>query len=275
MTETTISAVEKLRALKAREVGPDAVMEYFRAHKAELEAVMPRGSNPDRLLQMAIMAVRQQPVLTDCTVSSLFGAVMACATIGLEPGSAFGHVTLIPFADNRTKRLDVQVIIGARGLVELVRRSGAVLSIHAYVAHQADEFDVWLGTERRIIHKPSMDEPRGPVIAAYAVAHMASGGTEIEFMTRAEINRIMSYSMTRGQSGPWRDHFSEMARKTVLRRLCKYMPMSREANMALAIDGQAVTPQDIASGIVEEEMPAEFIDGEEIEIVESTEVEVE
>ena len=42
-----------------------------------------------------------------------------------------------------------------------------------------------------------------------------------------------------GFDAPWRDHFDEMAKKTCIRKLCKYLPMSDTVMNAVAIDEAA------------------------------------
>jgi recombination protein RecT len=61
---------------------------------------------------------------------------------------------------------------------------------------------------------------------------MKDGGVQFEVMSRSEIDGIRSRSKSSG-SGPWVTDYPEMARKTVLRRLCKYLPMSSELASAM------------------------------------------
>ena len=49
---------------------------------------------------------------------------MRCAQLGLEPGSGMGQAYLIPFKD------ECQFIIGYRGLLNLVYRSGHLRSLN-------------------------------------------------------------------------------------------------------------------------------------------------
>jgi len=70
------------------------------------------------------------------------------------------------------------------------------------------------------------------------VAKLKDGGIQFEVMTRAEIEAVRAQSKA-GKSGPWVTHFEEMAKKTVIRRLFKYLPVSIEVQRAVSLDEQA------------------------------------
>jgi hypothetical protein len=87
-------------------------------------------------------------------------------------------------------------------------------------------------------HEPDWSENPGPAVAVYAVAKLKDGGTQSEVMTKAQIDAIRSRSRASGE-GPWVSDYDEMARKTVVRRLCKYLPLSVELADALDEDARA------------------------------------
>ena len=61
----------------------------------------------------------------------------------------------------------------------------------------------------------------------------------------------MKSSQSRGQWGPWKDHYAEMGRKTVIRRLAKYLPLSIEFSTAAALDGQADAGEQDMPGVLD------------------------
>lgn len=82
----------------------------------------------------------------------------------------------------------------------------------------------------------------------YAVAVLKGGGVQFEVMSRAEVEAVRAQSKA-GKSGPWVTHWDEMARKSVVRKLFKYLPVSIEAVRAVEIDeksdrGEAITEED-------------------------------
>ena len=220
------------------------------AFKNQMAMALPKTLTADRLTRIVMTEFRKTPALLRCDQQSLFGAVLQCAALGLEPGSALGHCYLLPYGKT------CQLIIGYRGMIDLARRSGQIVSLSAYVVHEADDFHYELGLHPDIRHTPSPSADRGPVIYVYAVAVLKDGGVQFEVMSRAEVESVRSRSKA-GKSGPWVSDWDAMAKKTVIRRLFKYLPVSIEAVRATEIDertdrGETLTEQDL--------LDAEYID---------------
>ena len=109
MDTTNIQTLKQRAKLPARQAGGGTVAEFFQANKNSMAAVLPRHINPERMLKIALHAVRAVPQLMECTTESLMGAVMTCAQLGLEPNTVLGHAYLIPFRNKKANRTDVQV----------------------------------------------------------------------------------------------------------------------------------------------------------------------
>lgn len=71
------------------------------------------------------------------------------------------------------------------------------------------------------------------------MAKLRDGGYSFEFMSLHQVLEIMKATQSKGKYGPWLDHFTEMGRKTVIRRLAKYLPLSIEFQTAVALDSMA------------------------------------
>jgi recombination protein RecT len=214
--------------------------------KQQIALALPKHMTADRLARIALTEVRRNPELGKCDQASFLGAVMQCAALGLEPGGALGHCYLIPFKNNRKNIIEVQFLVGYRGMIDLARRSGQILSIEARSVYSKDKFKVRLGLDSTIEHEPAWEEAdRGEITFVYAVAKLKDGGTQFDVMSRAELTTIRNSSQgyktaeRYGKSSPWHDHFEEMAKKTVIRRLFKYLPVSIEMQRAVGLDEQA------------------------------------
>jgi recombinational DNA repair protein RecT len=138
-----------------------------------------------------------------------------------------------------------------------------VKSITARVAYAGDQFEVRLGTDEGITHIPALTG-RGDAIAVYAIATLDTGAQAFDFMAVEDVEKIRTRSKS-GNSGPWRTDWEEMARKTVVRRLCKYLPLSPELAGALDAD-EAMTGHDRRTGEVVLQHAGEVIEAETVQL---------
>jgi recombination protein RecT len=214
--------------------------------KPEIARALPKHMNPDRMARIATTVLRQTPALGRCTPESFLGALMTASQLGLEPGP-LGEAYLVPYGNTAT------FIPGYRGLVKLAYQSGMVATVSAQVVHEADEFDFAFGLDPFLTHKPALVEDPGKVVAAYAMVRFKDGASNFEVMSVAQVEAIRKRSKASG-NGPWVTDWEAMARKTVLKRLSKWMPLSSEFAAAAAQDG--VVRTDITSDVTE------YIDGE-------------
>lgn len=274
LKQAVAPAVARERAVEAVKK-PTTMLGIVRSKEfqSQMAMALPKTMTAERLTRIVMTECRKVPALLNCAPESFFGAVLQCAQLGLEPGNALGHCYLLPFGNGKAKdgRPNCQLIIGYRGMIDLARRSGQILSINAYCVHQSDDFSYELGLHPDIHHAPASVADRGPVSFVYAVAQLKGGGVQFEVMSRAEIEEVRKTSKA-GQSGPWSSHWEEMAKKTVIRRLFKYLPVSIEAVRAVEADekadrGEVVTPSDVfdSTFVDKGEAPEEPIDWDSVE----------
>ena len=64
--------------------------------QSNLQAVAASQVDPQRMMRLIANACRTTPKLRECDPMSLLGALMTCASIGIEPNSVLGHAYLIP-----------------------------------------------------------------------------------------------------------------------------------------------------------------------------------
>lgn len=227
--------------------------------KQQIAAALPKHMTSERMARIVLTEVRKVPKLMECDQMSLMGAVMQASQLGLEPGAALGHCYLLPF--NKRKKegnqwvttTECQLIIGYRGMLDLSRRSGQILSLEARAIYEKDHYVIRMGLDSTIEHEPAWElDDRGAPLFFYAVAKLKDGGVQFEVMSVREINAIrdnsqgykaavdaaLKYNKEKPDS-PWVTHYDEMAKKTVIRRLFKYLPVSIEMQRAVGLDEAA------------------------------------
>ena len=205
-----------------------------------VRAAVPAHVKPERLFQVAYLALSRQPALLECSAISVLRGVVIGAQLGLDISGIGGMAYLVPFYNSRTREKEVQFIIGYRGMIELARRSGDVAWIYPGIVYANEQFDYQVNPIPRLQHVPILQEDaRGPMIGAYAIAVFrdASVPPMPWAMTKAQIDKIRGRSQAK-DNGPWVSHYPEMAMKTAIRGLAKYIPASSELNQALDYEDQ-------------------------------------
>lgn len=234
----------KARAMAAPQQNqPPTLGAQVQRMEKEFALAMPKGMEATQLVRDALTCLRQTPQLAECEPSTVLGALMSCAQLGLRPG-VLGQAYLLPLWNGRNRRREAQLVIGYQGLTELIHRSGAVQMIASRVVYSNDEFMFEYGlAEDKLIHRPPTSGPRGEPVAFYAIARMKDGGyamTDVMSVTDMEAYRD-KYAMAKKKDGtvvgPWVTEFVPMAQKTMIRQLAKMLPKSPEVQRAITHDG--------------------------------------
>lgn len=176
----------------------------------------------------AMQHLGKNTYLATATHKSILESVLNVAQIGLTLNPALKLAYLVP----RRVGQDVVCILepSYQGLCKLATDTGSVKNIYAEIVYQNDQFERILGTENKIIHKPKNSD-RGDAIGVYAVAHLFDGRCQTEWMDNLEVYEIRDYSESykafkagKVKDCIWERNEFEMWRKTVIKRLCKYLP---------------------------------------------------
>jgi recombination protein RecT len=205
--------------------------------KSEIQRALPAHLKPERFIRVALTAMTKTPKLAECDKASFFNCLLSLSQLGIEPDGRRAH--LIPFENRKRGVVECQLIIDYKGIVELVMRSGNVSNIHADVVCENDIFRYDKGEIKA--HQIDFKRERGTVYAAYAICRFKDGTEKSEVMTRDEIESIRKRSRA-GQAGPWVTDWNEMAKKTVFRRLSKWLTLSPEQRDVLEKDDDQLEP---------------------------------
>lgn len=186
----------------------------------QFEAALPKHVTVEKFTRVAMTAIQNQPDLASVDRQSLFGAIVRLAQDGLLPDGR--EAAIVKFGNK------AQAMPMIAGVLKKVRQSGDVSKVSAQVVYEKDEFVWHLGFDEDVTHNPPpLDQPRGKAIGAYATAVLKDGSRLLEVMNFDEIEQVRKVSRASG-NGPWVQWWGEMARKTVMRRLSKRLPMSTD-----------------------------------------------
>lgn len=219
----------------AKKDNKSMMADYVKSMKGDIAKALPSMITPERFTRIVMTALNTTPQLAECTPQSFLSAMMCSAQLGLEPNTPLGQAYLIPY---KNKGVDeVQFQLGYKGLLQLAYRSGDISVISAHVVYSNDKFTCEYGLEPKLSHIPA-DKDRGEAIKVYAVFKTKTGGYGFEVMTMDEVKEYANkYSRSANSSySPWTTNFEEMAKKTVLKKVLKYAPMSTDFVRATSMD---------------------------------------
>lgn len=204
----------------------------------DIRTVLPPSMDVRRFARVSLLAISKNPDLLSCTPSSIIRSIIEAAEIGLEPTGSLNRAWLVPFKPKDEPK-QAQLMIGYQGYADLIREADARRRVVAEVVYEGDHFKVIKGTETpRIEHEPAFKtEDPTKITHAYAIVFYPDGTNQFEVMTRVQIELARAKSKQRNGAA-WTEGYGQMSRKTALRRLSNYTPLSAKAADAIARDDE-------------------------------------
>lgn len=210
------------------------VHDFMKSQENLIAKVLPKTITPERMLGIFTMILKSNPQLARCSQKSLIGAVIQTAQLGLQPGN-IGHIHLVPFKNAGVD--EVQLIIGYKGLIELVNRSGRASVLNAEVVYENDEFEYEQGLNPILRHIPTSGD-RGDKKGVYCIAkNLLANEKVFVYLDKKDIEKVKNASKAKNSEySPWTTWPSEMWKKTAVKRITKMLPLSTEQQSALSAD---------------------------------------
>lgn len=198
----------------------------------------------------AMTEIKKNPALLECDGSSILGAILQSAQIGLSLDSNLQHAALVSYFDKKSGKKKCQFQPMYKGILKLVYRANDLLHASAYVIKDQDEWEFSIvNGEQKSLFRPKLSD-RGQLKGVFSVLEFKNGSRIITPMGKDEIDKCRLSSKT---SYIWDAHLDEMAKKTVMKRSCKYLNMDEGLSRAITLDDLAEEGIDQGN---------EFFDGE-------------
>lgn len=234
--------------------GGETFQALLKRMQPQIEKALPKHISPDRMARVALTAYNSNSKLKECNPMSVLAAVLISAQLGLEVNTPLGQAYIIPYGKQ------AQFQIGYKGLLDLAYRSGEYQVIYAMEVYENDEFDFAYGLDPYLTHKPAR-EPKGEPVYYYAVYKTRNGGSNFRVWSREKIEKHAkkySQAVQKGWTSPWKTDFDAMAKKTVLKDLLKYAPLSIEMAQQISTDNTVGTSIDADGQVQTEYIDVEF-----------------
>lgn len=233
MSNLTQQNNKQVEIIKRKE---KTIYDMIASNMQSIKSSLPKHITAEKMARLCFSTIVRSPQLLNAEASSLLACILEASAIGLEPDPR-GLAYIVPYKGK------LQLIIGYKGYMELAYRSDKVSQIFAETVHKNDKFEFALGLEPKLIHVPNLDE-RGELFAVYAVAKMKDGTSNFIVLGKNEIekSRNASQSANGGKGSeysPWNTYTEEMWKKTAIKKLCKYLPLSVDIQKADVLESQS------------------------------------
>jgi len=178
------------------------------------------------------------------------GAIIQSAQLGLEPDGLGARAYIIPRRNRRKPGtpLEANFQVGYQGLMELARRSKEIARFDVHEVYEGDSFSFAYGLKPALHHVPKGETNEAKITHVYAIGTLTNGHSQFEVMTRAQVEAHREkYSQDTREDSAWQTAWPQQAKKTVIIKVCKYLPASVELQTAIALaeHDEIGLPQDL------------------------------
>lgn len=198
-----------------------------------------------RFVTSLITLVAMNPSLKDCEQSTIVSAALQAESLDLPLNNQLGFDYVVPFKDTKNNRIVAQFQIGWKGMVQLAIRSNQMKKIHAIEVRAGElvRFNPIINDfEFSYLTNPE-ERKNAPVIGYYAFFETTNGYIQELYWTKEEMEyHALEYSQAyksdkaKGwKNSFWTKDFDEMSKKTMLKQVLKFAPMSVDSPLAKAI----------------------------------------
>lgn len=229
-------------------------------------------------ISFALQAINRNNKLKECSVESKIAAVINIANIGLTLNPVAKEACLVPRYVAGKNECSLEPMYP--GLIKLLTDAGSVKSISAQLVYENDKFSIDLANNQTPVqHNPELINARkGAVIGVYALATLMDGTRQVEWMDRSDIDKIRDRSETYSayksgkiKSCTWVTDEAEMMRKTVIKRIYKYLPRTERMEAidnAISIDNTDYAATDDQLSYIENLLHTSTLEQRQIEMIE-------
>jgi len=183
-------------------------------------SALPKDLNKQRFLQNCMTVLQDGSAdFSKCEPKSVIRTLMRGAYLGLDFFN--GECYAITYAGN------VQFQTDYKGEIKLAKKysSNPIQDIYAKVVREGDEFTENIENGRQTVSFRPKAFNDGEIVGAFAVCLYKDGCMIYDTMSKAEIEHTRNVFSKAANSKAWKESFGEMAKKTVLRRLCKLIDL--------------------------------------------------
>ena len=189
----------------------------------DVEQALPKDFNKTRFVQNSLAVLNEKPELAKINKNQLMLGLLKGAYLGLDFHNK--ECYLIAYGNS------VQFQTDYKGEIKFTKRYSIrpIKDIYAKVVRDGDEFEEKIIDGQASVNFKPKAFNNGAILGAFAVCLFEDGGMIYETMSKDDIENVRTSYSKSANSKAWKNSFDEMAKKTVLRRLCKHIDCDFES----------------------------------------------
>ena len=202
------------------------------------ESLQGTGISTKRFLSTAKTAIqthKDKRGLESADRQSLYLAIKEAARDGLLPGT--NEAALVVYNNKQPdgswlKQVQYQPMV--QGIVKLMRNSGEIADVDAFIVHKNDTFSFKAGRDKIPDHDADWFGDRGEPIGVWAFVKLNSGEVKVTMLTKDRVMRLSTRSKAAKNYDPKQGQdWEEWWKKAAIRNVSKYAPKSSQLETAL------------------------------------------
>lgn len=189
----------------------------------QVEDALPTDFNRQRFVQNCLAVMNEKPELARVNPAELQLGLLKGAYLGLDFFRK--ECYLIPYGNSVNFQTDY------KGEVKFVKRYSIrpIQDVYARVVRDGDFFSEVIEHGKPSIDFKPLPFNTGEIVGVFSVVLYKDGGLDYEIMSKDDVNNVRANYSKATQSKAWKCSWDEMAKKTVLRRLCKHIDTDFES----------------------------------------------
>jgi recombination protein RecT len=199
------------------------------------------GKRAPQFITSVLQIVTNNNLLAKADAASIYNCAATAAVLDLPLNNSLGKAWIVPYSGK------AQFQIGYKGLIELAQRTGQYLRINVVEVYE-NQFKSWNALTEVLDAEMSI-VGTGKIVGYCAYFKMLNGFEKFDYWP---IEKVVAHGKRFSKSfntGPWKDDFDKMAKKTVLKNtLSTWGMLSVEMQTAMVVD-QAIIKNDTGSDV--------------------------
>ena len=230
-------------------------------------AALPANFNTERYVQNAVALLNNNEQLAE--FAKKYGTAQIRAGLARaayqDRDAINAEIYLIPYGSQ------LQFMPSYKGMAKMVRKYSTrkVREIYSKVVRDGDDFEESIVNGQPTINFKAKPFNNGEIIGVFAVCLFEDGGLVYETMSKDEVDKCRKSSRAKN-SPAWATFWTEMAKKTCIRRLCKSITLNMDSETLttfnsgteIETDAREIAEREIAenANAVELEVESEVIE---------------